>query len=60
MYETKDTFSNGKNKKMCPICKNHCDLVVPKCKRGEEYVKGKLKVDSSSLLGEIIINNGSL
>lgn len=23
----------------CPICKHHCDLRAPKCKRGEKYAK---------------------
>jgi DNA-binding MarR family transcriptional regulator len=23
--------------KLCPICKNHCDLETPKCNRGTEY-----------------------
>lgn len=42
MYEVKGIFSNNKNEeKMCPICKNHCDLASSKCKRGEEYAKGK-------------------
>lgn len=28
-------------KQRCPLCKNHCDLNSPRCKRGKEYAKKK-------------------
>jgi DNA-binding MarR family transcriptional regulator len=31
--------SKGEPETNCPICKHHCDLRAPKCKRGEKYAK---------------------
>lgn len=31
--------SKGEIETHCPICKHHCDLRAPKCKRGEKYAK---------------------
>jgi|GEM_PF-1305001 len=33
------SFSQGALETNCPICKHHCDLRAPKCKRGEKYAK---------------------
>lgn len=27
----------------CPLCKNHCSLLSPKCKRGKAYAKEKYR-----------------
>jgi hypothetical protein len=30
---------NKIDERECPLCKNHCNLASPRCKRGKEYAK---------------------
>ena len=32
-----EDLENGEQ--FCPLCKNHCNLSAPKCKRGKEYAE---------------------
>ena len=38
--ERQEGLENGEQ--FCPLCKNHCNLLTPKCKRGKEYAEQRV------------------
>ena len=38
--ERQEDLENGEQ--FCPLCKNHCNLSTPKCKRGKEYAEQRV------------------
>lgn len=34
---------NTTDEQTCPLCKNHCSLLSPKCKKGKAYAEEKYR-----------------